>query len=297
MKIDRCEQTASRPSLSRRHLIMGASLYIAGILPVSAVAADDPIAAIERQHGGRLGLLALETGSGRTLEHRADERFLMCSTFKGLLAAHVLARVDAGIEQLDRDVPVSRDDLLTPSPVTAAHVSRGALPVEILCQGMVETSDNAAANLLMRASGGPGALTRFLRDLGDDVTRVDRYELEANFPDGELDTTTPRAIATSAREILLGNVLSPESRSRLELWMVNCQPGRRRLRAALPAGWVAGNRPGTNARNQTNDYALVRPPRRPPLLVAAYYDAPGLELAERETVLRKAGAAVVQWAA
>jgi len=50
--------------------------------------------------GGRLGVFAIDTASGRTLAHRADERFLMCSTFKGLLAAQVLSRVDSGQEQL-----------------------------------------------------------------------------------------------------------------------------------------------------------------------------------------------------
>ncbi len=242
-------------------------------------------------------MFAIDTGSGRTLAHRADERFLMCSTFKGLLAGHILARADAGAEQLGRELAFSRADLLQPSPVASAHVARGGLSVESLCQGMIETSDNTAANLLLRASGGPGGLTGFLRDLGDDVTRVDRYELDANIPSGDMDTTTPRAIVTSARAILLGNVLASESRGKLEAWMVNCKPGLQRLRAALPVGWEAGHRPGTSVERQTNDYALIRPPGRAPLVVAAYYDAPALGMAAREAVLREAGAAVVRWVA
>jgi beta-lactamase class A len=47
---------------------------------------------------------------------------------------------------------------------------------------------------------------------------------------------------------------------------------------------------------QTNDYALVRPPGRAPLLVAAYYDAPGVSMESREAVLREAGKMFVQWA-
>ncbi|MGU7781026.1 class A beta-lactamase [Burkholderia sp. PU8-34] len=259
-------------------------------------AAESPLADIERRHGGRLGVFAVDTGSGRTLSHRADERFLMCSTFKGILAAQVLARVDDGDERLDRLVRYTEKDLTFTSPVTKANVARGAMSVEALCDAMLEYSDNGAAILLMRSAGGPAGLTRFVRELGDTVTRSDRYEPDSNDDDGVLDTTTPRAIATIARNTLLGNVLSAASRERLERGMIDCKPGLKRLRAVLPAGWQAADRPGTSVQRATNDYALVRPPGRAPLLVAAYYDAPGVSMDAREAVLREAGTAFVNWA-
>jgi beta-lactamase class A len=259
-------------------------------------AADTSLADIERRYGGRLGVFAIDTGSGRTLAHRADERFLMCSTFKGLLAAQVLARVDAGKESLERPVHYSAKDLIFTSPVTKANVAQGVMTVGALCQAIVEVSDNTAAILLMRSVGGPAALTQFVRSLGDNVTRSDRYEPTSNTYDGVLDTTTPRAIATSARRILLGDVLSAQSRHQLEAWMVSCKPGLKRIRAALPADWIAGDRPGTSVDEETNDYAIVRPPGRAPLLVAAYYDARDVSMEVRESVLREAGTVFVKWA-
>lgn len=259
-------------------------------------AATSPLADIERRHGGRLGVFALDTGSGQTLAWRADERFLMCSTFKGLLAAQVLARVDAGKESLDRLVSYSEKDLIFTSPVTKASVAKGALPVGTLCKAILEDSDNTAAILLMRSAGGPEALTRFVRGLGDTVTRSDRYEPHSNQTDGVLDTTSLRAIVMTVQRLLLGDVLSPRSRALLEQGMVDCKPGRNRLRAALPEGWKGADRPGTSVENETNDYALVRPPGRAPLVVAAYYDAPGKSMEAREAVLRDAGQAFVAWA-
>lgn len=259
-------------------------------------AAESPIADIERRYGGRLGVFAIDTGSGRTLAYRANERFLMCSTFKGLLAAQVLSRVDSGKESLERLVHYTEKDLIFTSPVTKAHVTQGAMSVGALCQAAVEVSDNTAAILLMRSVGGPESLTRFVRSLGDNVTRSDRYEPTSNGYSGMLDTTTPRAIATSARRILLGDVLSTQSRRQLEEWMVACKPGLNRIRAALPADWLAGDRPGTSVEEETNDYAIVRPPGRAPLLVAAYYDAPGVSMELRETALREAGLVFVKWA-
>lgn len=280
-----------------RNLIIGFPLLL-GIsgMTTTLFAAESPFADIERRYGGRLGMSAIDTGSGRTLAYRADEHFLMCSTFKGLLVALVLSRVDTGEENLARPVRYTEKDLIFTSPVTTANVAQGEMTVGALCQAAVEVSDNTAAVLLMRSVGGPSTLTRFMRSLGDTVTRSDRYEPKSNRYSGLLDTTTPRAITTSARNILLGNVLSRQSRQQLEDWMIASKPGLNRLRAALPADWLAGDRPGTSIEEETNDYAIVRPPGRAPLLVAAYYDAPGLDMEHRERVLREAGHVFVQWA-
>ena len=266
-----------------------------GVVP-ALHAAESPLADIERRRGGRLGVFAIDTGSGRTLSHRADERFLMCSTFKGLLAAQILARVDSGAERLDRLVNYTQKDLVFTSPVTKANVARGAMSIDALCRAILVESDNTAAILLMRSAGGPAALTRFVRGLGDTVTRSDRYEPDSNRYAGVLDTTTPKAIAATAQRLLLGDVLSAGSRAQLERGMTDCKPGLNRLRAVLPAGWQAADRPGTSVESETNDYAIVRPPGRTPLLVAVYYDAPRVSMDAREAVLREAGTAFVQWA-
>ncbi|GAS88198.1 serine hydrolase [Mycolicibacterium brisbanense] len=100
----------------------------------------------------------------------------------------------------------------------------------------------------------------------------------------------------TAQRLLLGDVLTATSQAILEHGMANCTPGLNRLRAALPEGWQGADRPGTNVENETNDYLLARPAERPPLLVAAYYDAPGKPSDEREAVLREAGRLFVQWA-
>lgn len=220
----------------------------------------------------------------------------MCSTFKGLLAALVLTRVEAGLESLSRAVPYGEKDLIFTSPVTKANVGKGAMPVGELTRAMLEVSDNTAAILLMRSTGGPPGLTKFVRGLGDMMTRSDRYEPESNEYSGMRDTTTPRAIVGSVEKILLGDMLKPELQQWLEAGMIACTPGLKRIRAALPSGWIAGDRPGTSVKEQSNDYAIVRPPGRAPLLIAAYYDAPKLSMADREAVLRETGSAFVKWA-
>ena len=113
-------------SATRRTLTLGLPLLLGLRITPTLAANASPLADIERRNGGRLGVFAIDTGSGRTLAHRADERFLMCSTFKGLLAAQVLSRVDAGKEDLARLMKYTEKDLIFTSPVTKAHVAEGA---------------------------------------------------------------------------------------------------------------------------------------------------------------------------
>lgn len=260
----------------------------------SAPAPD--FAEIERSVGGRLGVAALDTGSGATAGFRDDERFPMCSTFKMVLAGAVLARVDAGQERLDRAISFGRDALLEHAPVTRAHVDEGAISVEALCEAVVVVSDNTAANLLLDTLGGPAGLTAYFRSLGDSVSRLDRNEPSLNtaIPGDLRDTTTPRAMVGTMKRLLVGDALSAPSRGRLLGWMEACGTGRDRLRAGLPAGWRAGDKTGTGMNGATNDVAIAWPEGRPPVLLAAYTMGSDAPLARINAALARAASAVVR---
>ncbi len=234
--------------------------------------APSPLAEIEARAGGRLGVFAIDTGSGRQIAHRPDERFAMCSTFKWILAAAVLAEVDRSRLALDERVPYGASDLLEHAPRARAHLAEGQMTVEALAEAAVTVSDNTAANLLLAKIDGPAGFTRFARAIGDDVTRLDRTEPALN--DNDLtdprDTTSPRAMATTMRRVLCGDVLSAASRERLLGWLRACETGKERLRAGLPAGWTVGDKTGSGQRGAVNDVAIAVPPGRAPILVAAY---------------------------
>ena len=263
----------------------------------SALAVDNEFTALERTHGGRLGVAALDSGSGKRIAHRADERFAMCSTFKWLLAAAVLYRVDEGQEQLNRIISYSKTDLVFYSPVTEKHAGEG-MSVVALCEAAVSQSDNTAANLLIASLGGPARVSRFARRTGDPITRLDRVETAMNdVPPGDTrDTTTPNATLGNMHKILLGDALSDASRGQLIQWLKNCQTGAHRLRAGLPADWVEGDKTGTwdGANNEANDIAIIWPPNRKPMLVTAYYSASREKGAARDAVLAEVGRIVAR---
>ncbi|MGC6399197.1 class A beta-lactamase [Sphingomonas sp. FW199] len=273
---------------TRRQLIVGGAIAtITGLSAPAWAQARDPIAALLEGTDGRIGVAALNTNTGQRLMIDAEARYPLLSTFKLVLAAAVLARVERGQMALTDKVRFTAADLLEYAPVVRAAATTGELSVEALCAAAVEQSDNSAANLLLMKIGGPGGLTRFIRQSGDPATRLDRMEPELNrfAPGAELDTTIPYAMARLTKQLLTGGeVLSSASRQRLIGWMVASQTGLKRLRAGLPANWVVGDKTGTSGRGQWNDVAIATPPGRKPIIIASYLDAPGLDPAKADAV-------------
>ncbi|MEG6509058.1 class A beta-lactamase [Methyloligella sp. 2.7D] len=262
----------------------------------SALTSDDALSArlaeIEAASGGRLGVAVLDTGSGRLTAHRGDERFPMCSTFKLLAVAAVLHRVDEGEESLDRQILVPADGIQEYAPVTENHAGE-KMTLDALCEAVMAWSDNTAANLILTSLGGPEAATAYVRALGDDKTRIDRYEPDANIiASGDpRDTTTPIAMVRDLNRLALGDALSEKSRKQLTAWLIANETGKDRLRAGLPDGWRAGDRTGTGPDGTSNDVAICWPPDRPPLLIAAYLTASPEDRPARDSVLAAVGKA------
>ena len=279
--------------ISRRALLAASLLAVPAL---RAMAADrdtglrQAIAALERRHGGRLGVAILDTVMSKPISYRGDERFALCSTFKLLAAAFVLARVDGGQESLARRVIYGRNDLVAYSPVTEKHVEDGLTMGEI-CEAALTLSDNTAGNLMLDSFGGPAALTGYLRTLGDETTRLDRREpaLNENGPGEPRDTTTPLAMLETVRRIVLGPALSSASQVQLAAWMAAGRTGDKRLRGGVPSGWRVGDKTGSGDNNVTNDVAVIWPPGRAPMVVTAYYTGAAASGNQRDAILAEVG--------
>ncbi|OAF15282.1 class A beta-lactamase [Bradyrhizobium neotropicale] len=281
-------------TLDRRSVLASLCWMAAG----PALAADAPpeLASYERESGGRIGVYAENLATGAKLAWRADERFVMCSTFKASLAACVLARVDRGEEQLSATIPYSQADLLEYAPVARQNLAAGTMSVADMCKAIVELSDNTCANLLLARVGGPAALTAFWRTIGDTTSRLDHNEPELNrSPPGDPhDTTTPAAMAGNLRRLVLGESLSPASRGQLTDWMVNCKTGANRLRDGLPGTWKIGDKTGNNGKDASGDLALVWPSPDKPLVIAAYTQGGTPSPAQIEAVFARTGRIVAE---
>ena len=238
----------------------------------TALPAAQPFARDERLGGGRLGVCAIDLRGDRRIGRREHERFPLASTFKLPLVMAVLSRVDRGAERLDRKLAFGANEILAYSPAEARHPRGGSLTVAELCTAAIESSDNTAANLLMRTLGGPPGVTSYLRSLGDPVTRLDRTEpaLNTTAPGDVRDTTTPLAMANLLARLVREPVLSPGSKRLLFGWLRNARTGLTRIRAGVPPGWTVGDKTGTT-NSAGNDVAILWPRTGTPIVLAVYF--------------------------
>ncbi|MDR9850672.1 class A beta-lactamase [Herbaspirillum huttiense] len=293
----------------RRHFLSVAALAGAGLIrrswaaslqgaskTVDSSALTATLSRLEADIGGRLGVSLVDTAGGRHWGYRADERFPMCSTFKFLAAAAVLRRVDEGKEQLARRIVYRQQDLVPYSPTTGKHTGGDGLSLAQLCEAAITLSDNTAANLMLESMDGPAGMTRFVRSLGDDLTRLDRNEPTLNeaVPGDPRDTTTPAAMTADLRQLVLGNALTPASRQQLAQWLVANQTGNKRVRAGLPKGWKVGDKTGTGRLGTANDVGVVWTEKGAPLLFAVYLTENAATDARRDAVHAEVGRLIGQ---
>lgn len=226
-----------------------------------------PLAALERGAGARIGVYAIDTGTGRVVAHRADERFPFASTGKILSAGLTLRH--ATDAQLGRVVHWTPGEVLDYAPVTDDFVDSG-LALRHLLNAELEWSDNTAANVVVRELGGPAALQASLAEFGDRVTHVDRLEPDLNtaIPGDLRDTSTPRQIASDLRALLLGPFLTPRRRALMRTFMESTTTGDGLIRAAVPSDWTVADKTGSASYGTRNDVAVVQPPRGAPIVIA-----------------------------
>jgi beta-lactamase class A len=285
----------------QRRVLLRAAAAVPFCLPLSAFAAvagdkqaGPAFAALEKSHGGRLGICAVDTATGREIRYRAEERFPFCSTFKAMAAAAVLARAGTDPGLLERRIPYTRADLVTYSPITEKHTGAG-MTVADLCAAAVQYSDNTAGNLLIKLLGGPSALTAFMRGIGNRSFRLDRWETELNtaIPGDPRDTATPADMAHSLKSLVLDKALPSAQQARLKQWLVGNTTGDRRIRAGVPAGWQVGDKTGTGSYGTANDIAVLWPPARPPIVLAVYSTHPSKTGKPSDAVIAEATRMVV----
>ena len=281
---------ALAPLSGRRAFAQGAAQDDRRAAAWARLARDLPM--LETQSGGRLGVAALDTASGRSFAHRGDERFPITSTFKLLAAAAVLARVDAGASALEKILRYEERDVVTYSPATKPFAGQGkGMTLDALCEAALTLSDNTAGNLLLREIGGPSGIGAFARTLGDPLTRLDRWETELNeaLPGDERDTTTPGAMLADLQKLALGDALKPASREKLVGWLKGCKTSADRMKASLPPGWIVGDKTGAGERGTMNDVGVIWPPDGAPILLTIYLTATDRPQPERAAIHREIG--------
>lgn len=283
--------------MNRRGMV-ALSLAAALASPARAAGAERQLKEIHKRIGGRLGVHVLDSQSGKRIAYDDGSRYAMASTFKLPLAAALLWQVDHGAFKLTHPLAIRNEDLKPNSPVVEAKLKAGDTQMNIteLCSAVIVHSDNAAANVLLAGIGGPPAFTRFMRSLGDTITRLDRTETElnSNVPGDPRDTTTPRAMVDSLLHLFTRDVLSLTSRAMLIDWLAAAGTGLDRVRAGVPKSWPSGDKTGTGANGAVNDLCLLYPPGRRPIFVAVYMSESTLDVKTLSAAHAEIGALIAR---
>lgn len=258
------------------------------------VYAADPLkqAALQTEHDlhAYVGYFVLDTESQKSWYYHADDQFLLTSTFKVLACGDLLRQQEEGRLSIEQQVIIHRHDVLSYAPVTKRFVDR-SMSFAQLCQAGIQSSDNTAGNLILQKIGGPQALTRYVRTLGDNDTRLDRTEPSLNIGayGDQRDTTTPKAMVFTLDRLLLGGALNADSRHQLLSWMKGNKVTGTLLRAGLPSHWEIADKSGSGNDGARGVIAVIWPPQHAPVLVVFFMRGSHAPLARLD-------AAIAHWA-
>lgn len=277
----------------RQFALLAATVFplLAGSVSLQAqtLSVEQKLAALEQRSGGRLGVALIDTADGSQILYRGDERFAMCSTSKVMAAAAVLKQSESQHDLLNQRIEIKKGDLTNYNPIAEKHVG-GSMSLSELSAAALQYSDNVAMNKLIAQLGGPQGVTAFARKIGDETFRLDRTEptLNTAIPGDPRDTTSPRAMAQTLRNLTLGKALGDAQRAQLVTWMKGNTTGTASIQAGLPASWVVGDKTGSGDYGTTNDIAVIWPKDRAPLVLVTYFTQPQPEAESRRDVLASA---------
>lgn len=248
---------------------------------------------LEEEYDARLGVYAMNTGDGTTVSYNENDRFAYASTHKALSVGVLLQQLS--IEELDKQIVYSEEDLVTYSPITEQHVETG-MSLREISDASIRYSDNTAANFIFNEIGGPKGFKEALRQIGDEVTEPERIETELNNvePGETRDTSTAKALVESLYAFSLGDVLEEENRQLLNDWLINNTTGDALIRAGVPDGWQVGDKTGSASHGTRNDIGIIWPPNEEPIVIAVLSSKDEADAETDDALIAKATEEVVK---
>jgi beta-lactamase class A len=219
----------------------------------SLVSLEQRLSAMVAGSSADVGIAALDLNTGEAVSIKGNTPFPMASTVKVAVAALYLAQVDHGRRSLDDTI--------------------GGVSARSLMARMLIHSDNRATDVLLRDVGGPRALHDWLRDNGMTGLRVDRTiaQLLADKRDlwDHRDSSTPTAMVDLLKRIYRAELIKPASRNYLLDLMAQCQTGKNRMKALLPAGTPVEHKTGTLT-GLTDDVGFITLPDGRRIAIAVF---------------------------
>lgn len=246
---------------------------------------ESQLAAIANASQGRIGVAAVDLGTGRTVSVLGNQPFPMASTSKLAIVATFLQGVDQGKYSLSDRYPLM-------IPVPSAKYSSTVAPVRAgatmtawqLIDRTIINSDNTATDALLKVVGGPAAVNRWVREsaglsgfsLNRDIATLvrDDGQFDPARTVDQRDAATPLTMVQLLTGLHQGRWLSQSSTGVILSAMERCVTGKRRLKALLPAEARVLHKTGTLS-NTSSDVGIIKTPDGRDIAVAVYVTGQG----------------------
>ncbi|MBG2709716.1 MULTISPECIES: class A beta-lactamase [Proteus] len=250
---------------------------------------EEQLSTLEKYSQGRLGVALINTEDNSQITYRGEERFAMASTSKVMAVAAILKESEKQAGLLDKNIIITKSDLVAYSPITEKHLATG-MSLAQLSAATLQYSDNTAMNKILDYLGGPSKVTQFARSINDVTYRLDRKEPELNtaIHGDPRDTTSPIAMAKSLQALTLGDALGQSQRQQLVTWLKGNTTGDHSIKAGLPKHWIVGDKTGSGDYGTTNDIAVIWPKNHAPLILVVYFTQQEQDAKYRKDIIVKA---------
>lgn len=236
---------------------------------VNKVPIDKELKTLEHKFDGKIGLYAIDTNSGKIISYRENHTFPFESTFK-LMGVAALLHHDQTKPVLQKRVFINPEQLVMWHPVSGQYLNQ-KVSLQTLAEGAISYSDNPGINLIIHELGGLDKINYFARMVGNNTFNLKHFELNLNSnPQRNEDSSTPKDMAISVKNILLGNVLSESDKQLLLQWMRNNTTGYGRIRAGVPPGWAVADKTGSGSYGVANDIGIIWSPSCKPIILSIY---------------------------
>lgn len=223
---------------------------------------EDRMNSIVKDKNLRVGVAVIDMKTGNLTEINGTKNFPMQSVFKFHVAAKVLDDVDQGKLSTDQKITIEAAEILenTWSPLRDEHGRKDlSIRLDSLVYYMVALSDNNACDILLRRTGGPGAVNDYIGSLGISGTqiRVNEEQMHYDWETQFRNVATPVSMAELLKKFYLREFLSGDMHNFLWAQMEHSPTGKNRLRAGVPEGTVVAHKTGTSGRNADRQSAAT----------------------------------------
>jgi beta-lactamase class A len=273
-------------------------VYALLLLPTLAPAQQplrQTIAAIATEAQGKISVACSLPNSTLNCDLNPHAHPPMQSVFKAPLALYVLSRVEAGSLTLDQSIRFQPDDRILPhaySPLWDKYPNANVdIPLRELLRLSVSLSDNVAADILLRITGGPATLQHYMDSLNIRGFHIEDNEksLHSAVKVQYRNWFEPAAAVQFLRLISDHPPITPEHAALLLGWMQGSRQNSR-IGGNLPQSVQIAHKSGTSdtvngVSFATNDIALITLPNGRKLALAVFLTDSRADEATRNKVI------------